>query len=304
MSALGVTIHHVLRNVPRSSELVEAGEMSKNDPRSTLPEMFRIVLHALSTYLNPVRCPVCLSPECRFVTRNRSSFIHRCGSCTHAFVANPRPFDLQYKRYCGMAYWDGDRHHQGIRSVDKADEGEHFVARRMAVLEHFRAIPQDFPTGKRPVCLEIGCSEGKLLESLARKGFQVEGNEVNPEIAALGAEHLGLKIRVEPFEAAAYTPESYDLIVSFHTFEHFLNPLDMTRKACALLKPGGKLILEVPTDDRELRNCDHLHFFTLHSAEVMVASLFRELAFLEGIYNETLPSPWKTVFICGTRGSS
>lgn len=87
--------------------------------------------------------------------------------------------------------------------------------------------------------LDIGCSRGYLLAASKAQGNKVFG--------------------VEPF--AEYVTEDvptcrslydvsgqWDTITCIHVFEHMIDPLEYAAKIISLMKPGGRLVLEVPSE--------------------------------------------------------
>jgi hypothetical protein len=51
-----------------------------------------------------------------------------------------------------------------------------------------------------------------------------------------------------------------------------------------MLKPGGFIILEVPFEDDELNNPDHLHFFSKRSLQIMLNKELRSVQIFENNY--------------------
>ncbi len=79
--------------------------------------------------------------------------------------------------------------------------------------------------GSRPLRIfEIGCAEGVLLGVLRKRGHRAEGCETNRVVAAFGRRELGVDIIDEPFESAPVDLAAYDVVVSYHTFEHLSDP--------------------------------------------------------------------------------
>lgn len=133
-------------------------------------------------------------------------------------------------------------------------------------------------------CLEIGCFEGRFLAYLKKKGCEVTGCEVNNEISKLSREMFGLNVINKPIEKCDFDPESFDAIFSFHTFEHLVDPLNVLYKCRKLLKKGGRILIEVPIDDNELDNEDHLHFFSQKSGLLMFKKVFGNAKIIENSY--------------------
>lgn len=102
--------------------------------------------------------------------------------------------------------------------------------------------------------MEIGCGSGEFIK-LARveKELNVEGLELN-EKAVLEAQKHDLPVKnLDLREAAVQFPGHYDAVCSFQVLEHVSNPNDFLEWSCALIKPGGKLILGLPNANSFLK---------------------------------------------------
>ncbi len=90
--------------------------------------------------------------------------------------------------------------------------------------------------------LDVGAGAGGVLDELAP--FAHAAMAVEPQQRALDA------LRKEGYEAYADIADvpcdDFDVISLFHVFEHLTEPQDLLRVAYEKLKPGGKLIVEVP----------------------------------------------------------
>ena len=93
--------------------------------------------------------------------------------------------------------------------------------------------------------LEIGCGEGWVLAALKNRGWRVAGLERTAASARFAAQELGVPMVVGGLEALRHTAQ-FDLIILHQVLEHLPQPMQ-TLKACGqLLRPGGRMIIEVP----------------------------------------------------------
>jgi len=100
--------------------------------------------------------------------------------------------------------------------------------------------------GKR--ILELGSSSGYLLKKLYSAGAK---EVVGVELAENYAEHargMGFSIFSQPIEKLRLANE-FDLLVTFHAFEHMIKPKSVLKAVHKALKKDGVFMGEVPNQD-------------------------------------------------------
>lgn len=95
--------------------------------------------------------------------------------------------------------------------------------------------------------LEIGSASGGLMEILRSMDAKVEGIEPNDEYRDF-SKKLGFNVYDRPIEYLNIE-KKYDIIVSFHTIEHFINPKSAIKSIYLALKKDGIFLGEVPNQD-------------------------------------------------------
>lgn len=118
--------------------------------------------------------------------------------------------------------------------------------------------------------LDVGCSEGYLLEQIRDAGYKrLTGIEPGPQ--AVEARKLGLDVRRGYFHSRSLPGKRFDGIVLMHVFEHLADPVGMLKALKAKLSPTGKLIIEVP--DFGGYHHQHLFFYTESSLRRMAEDI-------------------------------
>jgi len=160
----------------------------------------------------------------------------KCGRCGLVYV-NPRPTLEELPAYYPQDYQalvrDAPvRERQGVEKI-----GANLIFRR-------RMPP--FVTGGR--ALEIGCGSGWYLAFLRNLGWQVQGVEVAPALAAYARDELKIDVRTGAAETAlaAFPDDSFDVVAMWHVLEHLSDPSGVLSQIHRILKPGGRLMVELP----------------------------------------------------------
>lgn len=121
--------------------------------------------------------------------------------------------------------------------------------------------------------LEIGCGTGQATLPLARRGYQMLGIELGPNLAAFTRQKLTayplVTIQNETFEAWPVEEEAFDLVFSATAF-HWIDPAISYQKAAQALKQSGSIAL----------------FWQLHVQSEASAGFFEEV---ELIYRRLVP---------------
>jgi len=103
--------------------------------------------------------------------------------------------------------------------------------------------------------LDVGCGCGEMMKQMAARGWDVYGCDIaSGKIASITAAFGPGKAWCGTFEEIDFPTCSFDTITMWHVIEHFPDPYGVLRKARALLKPGGTLLIGTPNwNCREVR---------------------------------------------------
>jgi SAM-dependent methyltransferase len=200
-----------------------------------------------------VSCYLCGSGDCRQIhDRIRYDLPprpYRCGQCGLVFLhprMDPDEEAKFYREVYRTRYADEPAQDSFDASLPEARER----------VERFRGL-----LGKDLDILEIGCATGAFLSLAAGWVRSVKGVEITPQYAAF-AKGLGVPVVTSLEEV----PDGgFDRIFLFHVLEHLQDPIASLHALRSKIRPGGKLILEVPNVDDVLvsvyRIREHLDFY-------------------------------------------
>lgn len=93
--------------------------------------------------------------------------------------------------------------------------------------------------------LDFGCGNGRFLEELRKRGWEVLGVELSAAAADL-AEGRGVRVVRGPIDASAFPEGSFDVVTLWHALEHLEDPLVTLTRLHRLLRSDGQLVVEVP----------------------------------------------------------
>jgi SAM-dependent methyltransferase len=102
--------------------------------------------------------------------------------------------------------------------------------------------------------IDIGAHHGIFVREANAAGFQANGIEPNAAAQQWAKRH-GIPVAVSRIEQFG-TTAPLDVVTMFHVLEHLPDPIGSLRKARALLKENGLLVLEVPNSDSYLARKD------------------------------------------------
>ena len=135
-----------------------------------------------------------------------------------------------------------------FRSGESSEHGEGYGdylaeedLHRLNARRRLRLLEGLVPTG---AILDVGCAAGFFLDEARRRGWDVSGSELSPEMASWAGDELGLDGIVQgPFSEQGWERGSFDVVTMWDYIEHTLDPTAELSRAVELLRPGGILVL-------------------------------------------------------------
>lgn len=179
-----------------------------------------------------------------------------CGNC-RAVYQSPLPTPEQIAGYYPESYEQYQR--------EKAKAKNRF---ELAVLRRYfayRHLPDEVPGWLLPLLalfygrdaitfqeggrlLDIGCGNGKYLQSMRGLGWQVQGVEFNAQAAAV-CRSAGLEVFTGELVEAAFPDHSFAVVTARHLLEHLVDPGAFLSEIFRILEPGGRLLIKTPNTD-------------------------------------------------------
>jgi len=229
---------------------------------------------------NIVKCPVCHSKSNYFYI-STNALMHKansekynfnfCNDCETVFLTNPvLPTDLDkyytenYLPYRGANAWGK------FSSFVKNNQKQLDLLRVNLVKKYIKI------NDKSIHILDVGCGNPSFL-SVVQKKLQIKCSGIDFTDAGWKGENfteLNLtKSSIEDFQ----TTELFDVITLWHYLEHDYNPQKTIEKLYNCLKPGGKIIIEVPDYNNIIAKQQNNHWQGWHSPRHI--SLFSKKSF-------------------------
>jgi len=192
-------------------------------------------------------CPACGSRQTRslfratdrlYQTTDKQFSVVECLGCgLIRLFPWPTPEELQH--YYPEHYW--------FAPSEAAAAQLEEIYRRFVLLDHVRfvrrALVESEETG--PV-LDVGCGGGLFGRMLVERGFKVFGLDFSRDAAAIAWRRNSLPAVCGTLSTAPLPSETFAGVTMFHVLEHLYDPVAYLQAAHSLLRPNGRLVIQVP----------------------------------------------------------
>jgi SAM-dependent methyltransferase len=195
-----------------------------------------------------------------------------CQGCGFCYADTPAPQAAYDRYYADFSKYADDRTATGGGgSAEDARRLREFAGQLAAACPEPAAVS----------VLDIGCSNGGLLEALQMCGFKhLTGVDPSPACVANAARRPGLRVLEGTLTALPPELKRYDLVVLSHVLEHVADLRGVLAPLARLLEPSGRLYVEVPDAMRYTEfltapfqdfNVEHINHFSLSSLRRLFA---------------------------------
>ncbi len=161
----------------------------------------------------------------------------RCPECGFLFQPSRASAEEEARRYDAGYFEEYAERGGGEGHYDDDD-----AQRRLEARARVRFVGRWAPPG---ALIEIGAASGYFIDAARTQGWSAEGVEPAGDMA-LRARERGLPVRQGTLATAAQSMEPVDLLCAWHVLEHLPEPRAAVGLMRRLLRPGGRLVLELP----------------------------------------------------------
>jgi SAM-dependent methyltransferase len=154
----------------------------------------------------------------------------------------PVPAPEELPRYYPAHYWYAPDTSVAARLEE--------AYRRLVLDDHMRFVARALAeSGVSGPVLDVGCGGGLFPRLLRARGFAAIGLDSSPEAAAIAWRTNGVPALCGDLAHAPLGAATCAGVTMFHVLEHLYDPRAYLDAARVLLKPNGRLVVQVPNAD-------------------------------------------------------
>jgi SAM-dependent methyltransferase len=185
----------------------------------------------------PMNCPVCEANALPRKLAGFDAFVCGCGfifAGAGASSSAPELYDREWSK-------------ETIHPTYVYANGR-FIARNR--WKHHALLDRLQPFQRLNRILDVGCSAAFFLRLAKDRGWNVQGVEIAEWAANFSRDELDVPTFQGMLHAAAFPSGSFDVAFSSHVLEHIEQPKSFIGEMNRVLRPGGALVIIVPTQFR------------------------------------------------------
>lgn len=190
-------------------------------------------------------CPACHASAARPAFAVREHEFSRCRKCKSLFLTS-----LPWPEGVRALYYD-ESYFANPAFGEPETGGYHgykdYLRDRRHIGEKFEQVIGRLECQVTPGrLLDVGAGPGFMVAAAQERGWDAVGVDVNPWAARYGREELGVEVREQTLEAAAFPDESFVAITMLDLIEHVPDPGALVAEAARVTAPGGALAVLTP----------------------------------------------------------
>jgi SAM-dependent methyltransferase len=181
---------------------------------------------------------LCHGTDKLYSTTRKQFQVIECGACKLIRLF-PWPSPEELRHYYPDNYWFVPEQDAVSRLAE--------MYRRFVLRDHLRFVTSALErSGEKGPVLDVGCGGGLFLRMLAERGWPVMGLDFALGAACAAWRVNGVPVICGSLSNAPLPAKSCAAITMFHVLEHLFDPVAYLDAARELLRPEGRLIVQVP----------------------------------------------------------
>lgn len=184
-----------------------------------------------------LKCPACQNNRGTFSYKVKSLDFFQCQNCDMVFLSQ-RLAEEEIR-----SIYDREDYQQFSCYIEGLEEK---IARyRIGILKNKIELKPGMKV------LDFGCGDGLFLAKLkeAFPFLELYGLDLSEVAVKKGRETYRLNLVSGELENDTFEKNYFDLVTSYHVFEHLPNPKEVIEKIFLILKPKGKLVITTPNEN-------------------------------------------------------
>ena len=175
-------------------------------------------------------------PDRLYRTTARLFDVRRCAACG-LIRLDPMPEAAELARYYPENYWFSPDESAAARLEE--------MYRKLVLRDHLAFVEGTLRACGGPL-LDVGCGGGLFAGMLRNRGHHALGLDISPRAAAVAWRLQGVPAACGLLTQAPLAPASCAVVTMIHVLEHLYDPRPYLAAARDLLRPEGRLVVQVP----------------------------------------------------------